>query len=65
MQNISGRHLLTINENYWQHSTELGNCQDGYYADIDSSAFEYATAFFSLYFIAYHYVHADVIKDAA
>ena len=32
--------LLTVNENCLQHSLELGNCQGGYYADVDSSAFE-------------------------
>ena len=32
--------LLTVNENCLQHSLELGNCQDGYYADVDSSVFE-------------------------
>ena len=32
--------LLTVNENCLRHSLELGNCQDGYYADVDSSAFE-------------------------
>ena len=32
--------LLIVNENYLQHSPALGNCQDGYYADVDSSAFE-------------------------
>ena len=32
--------LLTVNKNYLQHSVELGNCQDGYYADVDSSIFE-------------------------
>ena len=32
--------LLIVNENYLQHSLALGNCQDGYYADVDSSAFE-------------------------
>ena len=32
--------LLTLNENCLQHSLELENCQDGYYADVDSSVFE-------------------------
>ena len=32
--------LLTVVENCLQHSLELGNCQDGYYADVDSSVFE-------------------------
>ena len=32
--------LLTVNENCLQHSLELGNCQDGYYADADSSVLE-------------------------
>ena len=32
--------LLTVDENCLQHSLELGNCHDGYYADIDSSVFE-------------------------
>ena len=32
--------FLTVNENCLQHSLELGNCQDGYYADVDSSVFE-------------------------
>ena len=32
--------LLTLNENCLQHSLELGNCQGGYYADADGSAFE-------------------------
>ena len=31
--------LLIANESYLQHSLALGNCQDGYYADVDSSAF--------------------------
>ena len=36
----STKTLLTVNENYLQHSLELGNCQDGYYADVDSSVFK-------------------------
>ena len=32
--------LLTVNENCLQHSLELWNCWDGYYADVDGSAFE-------------------------
>ena len=32
--------LLTVNENCLLHSLELGNCQDDYYADVDSSVFE-------------------------
>ena len=32
--------LLIVNENYLQHSLALGNCQDSYYADVNSSAFE-------------------------
>ena len=32
--------LLTVNENCLLHSLELGNCQDGYYTDVDSSASE-------------------------
>ena len=31
---------LIVNENCLQCSLALGNCQDGYYADVDSSAFE-------------------------
>ena len=30
--------LLNVNENCLQHSLELGNCRDGYYADVDSIA---------------------------
>ena len=32
--------LLTVNQNCLQHSLELGNCRDSYYADVDSSVFE-------------------------
>ena len=32
--------FLIVNENYLQPSLALGNCQDGYYADVDSSTFE-------------------------
>ena len=32
--------LLIVNENCLQHSLGLGNCEDGYYADVDSSVFE-------------------------
>ena len=32
--------LFTVNENCLQHSLELGNCPDGYYADVNSSVFE-------------------------
>ena len=32
--------LLIVNENCLQYSLALGNCQEGYYADVDSSAFE-------------------------
>ena len=32
--------LLTVDENCLQHSLELGNCEDSYYADVDSSVFE-------------------------
>ena len=32
--------LLIVNENCVHYSLALGNCQDGYYADVDSSAFE-------------------------
>ena len=32
--------LLTVNKNRLQHSLELGNCQGGYHADVDSSAFK-------------------------
>ena len=32
--------LLIVNENYLQHSLALGNCQDGYYADVDNRTFE-------------------------
>ena len=34
------RTFLTVNGNCLQHSLELGNCQDDYYADVDSSVFE-------------------------
>ena len=37
--------LLTVNENCLQHSLELGNCQGGYYVDVDSSAFELLSLF--------------------
>ena len=32
--------LLILNENCLQHSLALQNCQDDYYADVDSSIFE-------------------------
>ena len=32
--------LLIANQSYLQHSLALGNCEDGYYADADGSAFE-------------------------
>ena len=32
--------LLIVSENCLQHSLELGNCEDGYYADANSSVFE-------------------------
>ena len=32
--------LLTVSENCLQHSLELGNCEDGYYADANNSVFE-------------------------
>ena len=32
--------LLTVNENFLQHSLELGNYRDGYYPDVDNSAFQ-------------------------
>ena len=32
--------LLIVNENYLQHSLASGNCQDNYYADVDSSVFK-------------------------
>ena len=40
MVSFSEKTLLTVNENCLQHSLKLGNCQGGYYADVDSSAFE-------------------------
>ena len=32
--------LLTANGDCLQHSLQLRNCRDGYYADVDSSIFE-------------------------
>ena len=32
--------LLIVSENCLQHSLELGICEDGYYADANSSLFE-------------------------
>ena len=32
--------LLIANENCLKHSLELGNCQDGYYADVDRGVFK-------------------------
>ena len=32
--------FLIINENCSHHFLVLGNCEDGYYADVDSSVIE-------------------------
>ena len=32
--------LLFVNKKHLQHSLTLGNCRDGYYADVDGNAFE-------------------------